>query len=318
MMDERRAAADAPLFREEALRNRNLRLSAGEVLRLSPLWIERTFWVLVAALLTSLVYAVVGTVNEYAAGPAVVRLDARADLVAKAEGVIDGVLVKPGQHVAEGALLVRFDDAVQQGELASVSREYELELAKRLRDPPAAAPLSFGQLRARQELARGRLAERSLRAPVSGVVGDVRVRPGQHVNPGDVVLSLVRDDATFSLVAMLPGSYRPLLRRGMPLRFEIAGFQYAYQDLEIDALGDEIVGPAEVKRFLSQENADALSVTGPVVLVSARLPARTFTSSGDRFNYYDGMQGRAEARVRADSLIVSFIPALRSLYAHGN
>lgn len=317
-MEPEHGAERPPLFRLEAVRSYNRRSVHGRLLQLSPIWVERTFWVLLGTLLTALVYVVFGTVNEYASGPAVVRLDSRTELPIKRDGVIAAILVKPGQRVAAGAVLVHLDETLGRAELASVLREYDLELVKRLRDPAGAAPATFSGLQARLELVRSQLAELTLRAPVAGVVGDVRLRPGQRVSSGDIGLSIVRDDASFSLLAVLPGSYRPMLRRGLSMRFEVAGFEYAYQDLMIESLGDEVVGPGAVKRFLSQENADAISVSGPVILVSARIPSRTFRSRGEDFNYYDGMQGRAEARVRTESLIVSLVPGLRALLPHGN
>ena len=306
------------LFRPEAVRSHNRRVNQGRVLRLSPVWVAWTYWVLVGTVTVALLYVVVGSVHEYASGPAVIRLDSRTELPLKAEGVISAVLVKPGQRVAAGAVLVQLDETLQRAELASASHEYDLEMVKRLRDPSGAVSASFSALQARLDLVRYQLAERTLRAPTAGVIGDVRLRIGQRVSPGDVGLSLIRDDARFSLLAVLPGSYRPMLRPGMSMRFEVSGFQYAYQDLTIESLGDEVVGPNAVKRFLSQENADAMIVSGPVILVSARIPARTFRSRGELLNYYDGMQGRAEARVRTESLIVSLIPGLRALFPHGN
>jgi membrane fusion protein (multidrug efflux system) len=309
---------DPTTFRPAALQSYAKRAKQGRILRLSPAWVDRTFWVLIAAVVAAIAYVTIGKASEYASGPAVVRLDSRTEVPIKADGVIAAVLVKPGDRVDAGTPVVQLDETVQTAEFKSALREYDLELVNRLRDPASTAPPSIGTLQARLQLARSQLAERTLRAPAAGVVGDVRLRPGERVSAGDVALSLIRDDATFSLLAVLPGSYRPMLRPGMPMRFEVSGFEYAYQDLIIASLGDEVVGPAAVKRYLGQETADALLISGPVVLVSARIPARAFRSHDEVYNYYDGMQGRAEARVRTERLIISLIPALRALLPNGN
>ena len=73
------------------------------------------------------------------------------------------------------------------------------------------------------------------------------------------------------MVAFLPGEDRPLLKRGMPLRLEVQGYRYAYQQLTVDSVGDEVVGPAEARRYLGDEIADAVQFTGPVVKVEAHL-----------------------------------------------
>jgi pyruvate/2-oxoglutarate dehydrogenase complex dihydrolipoamide acyltransferase (E2) component len=54
-----------------------------------------------------------------------------------------------------------------------------------------------------------------VRAPVAGVVSDVRIHPGQQLLPGEVILSIVGEDARFEVVAMLPGHRRPLLKPGL-------------------------------------------------------------------------------------------------------
>jgi membrane fusion protein (multidrug efflux system) len=146
------------------------------------------------------------------------------------------------------------------------------------------------------------------------VVSDVRIHAGRQLLPGEAILSLVGEDARFLVVAMLPGHHRPLLQPGMPLRLELAGYRYAYQDVTIDDVADEVVGPTEVRRFLGSEIADTIQVAGPVILVKATLPGSTFRVEDKVYNYFDGMQGIAEARVRYESVIVTFVPALRVLF----
>jgi membrane fusion protein (multidrug efflux system) len=147
------------------------------------------------------------------------------------------------------------------------------------------------------------------------VVNDLRVRPAQYVLPGESVASLLDENAHVSLIALLPGSSRPFLRPGKPLRVELDGFQYEYRELTIDYVSDQIVGPAEVRRYLGREISDALTLGGPQVLVRARLAAPTFTRGGETFNYVDGMTARAEARLRAESILVMLVPGLKGLWS---
>ena len=287
----------------------------GRPLQISPSWVRATYWILVGVLVVSVLYATFGTVNDYAAGPAVVRVAGRVDLTSTAGGTVVAIEVQPGQRVRRGQLLVRFHMTQEMADLERLHREFELQLVKLLRDPAnEAARESLTSLRAQRELAEKRVAERSLRAPSDGVVSDLRIRPGQLLAPGDLVLSLVGDSAQFYLVAFLPGSARPLLRKGMPMRIELVGFAYAYQEIVIDSIGDEVVGPAEAKRYLGPDLGDAYAFGGPVVLVKARLPRRTFFFDGKTFNYYDGTPARAEARVRRQPIAVALIPALRALW----
>jgi hypothetical protein len=61
------------------------------------------------------------------------------------------------------------------------------------------------------------------------------------------------------------------------MRLEVSGYPYAYQQLVIDTVGDHLV------------------------------------ADGRTLDYYDGMHGRAEARVRAESILVTLFPALKAL-----
>jgi hypothetical protein len=61
------------LFREEAIRRYLDRGGRGEIARLTPGWVGATFWLVVAASLIGIAFLAFATVDEYAAGPAVVR-----------------------------------------------------------------------------------------------------------------------------------------------------------------------------------------------------------------------------------------------------
>jgi multidrug resistance efflux pump len=160
-----------------------------------------------------------------------------------------------------------------------------------------------------------------VRAPAAGVVSDVRVRVGQRIAPGQSILALVRGSVNPShpeVVALLPGEYRPLLKPGMPLRLELQGYRYAYQHLIVDSVGDEVVGPAEARRSLGDEVADAVQLTGPVVKVSGHLESDTFEAEGKTRRYHDGMWGRAEVRVRSERVLVALVPALKAVFEDGD
>ena len=98
-------------------------------------------------------------------------------------------------------------------------------------------------LGAELEQARARMEARTIRAPFDGMLGDVRVQPGQYLAPGTHVVSLRRKDAPATLLAFLPGYYRPLLRSGMPMSVELEGFRHEYQTLLIESVGSQIIGP---------------------------------------------------------------------------
>ncbi|HYX23158.1 MAG TPA: GAF domain-containing protein [Thermoanaerobaculia bacterium] len=304
------------LFREEAVEHHQVGLRAeGDLLRVDPGWMRWTYRLLLAVMVAGVLFCVLAKVREYASGPAVVRLGGRTDLTATADGTVTDVGVTTGQAVEAGRLLVRFYGAREAAELNRIDHEFELQLINRLRDPAdRGAEQSLLSLRAQRELARANLAEREVRAPAAGVVSDVRVRPGQHIAPGQSLLSLVRGQEHPQVIALLPGEFRPLLKPGMPLRLEVQGYRYAYQHLVVESVGDEVVGPAEARRALGDEIADAVQLTGPVVRVTARLAANTFESDGRVRRFHDGMWGTAEVRIRSERVLVALVPALKALF----
>jgi biotin carboxyl carrier protein len=327
---ERLAAAAAPylprppavdydepgeIFRREALEQYQHTDEQRDPLMLSPAWTRWTYWLLLSGLVGALVFSLLFEVHEYASGPAVVWMGGRTDVTATAAGTVRSVEVRAGQPVAAGQVLVRFDQAQEGAELARMEQEFELQLVKRLHDPAdAAAEQALISLNAQLQLARARVRERTVTAPAAGVVADVRVRPGQYLSPGQALLAIVRGKADPEVLVMLPGEYRPQLTRGMPIRFEISGYRYAYQKLRLDAVDDEIVGPTEARRYLGPEIGDALTLNGPVVLLRAHLSGPAFRSEGKTYLYHNGMHGQAEVQVRSEKILVTLVPGLKPVF----
>ncbi len=306
---------DANLFRREVVEQTLRPKTQADPLRISPAWARWSYWVLVAALAGFLLYAWLGTIDEYASGVAVVETGGRADLTARNPGTVVGVEVAPGQRVEVGQLLVRFDDNRERADLDRAEREFNLQLINRLRDPSSgAAEQALIGLRAERELARAHLEERYLRSPAAGVINDILVRPGQYLQPGQTVLSLAAGSTEPTVTVVVPGQYRPLLRAGQPLRLEISGYRYAYQKLAVESVSDEVIGPGEAQRALGPAIAQTVQVTGPVVVVKAHLPSPTFEAEGKTYRYHNGMQGTAEVRVRSERLIWVLVPSLKAVF----
>ena len=304
-------------FRAEALDHYHDGLSEhGNVLRISPEWTRYAYPLLLLLLAATLVFSIFGHIHEYAEGVALVRLDGRTDVTAPVGGTVSAVSTTAGRDVAEGDLLVKLYDVQEEAELRRVRREFELGLLERLRRPadPAAAR-ALGALRAQWQLAASRLEERSVRAPADGTISDLRVEAGRLLSPGEVILSLRKEEQTRRLMVVLPGKYRPQVEPGMQLRFEPEGFRYAYQHLEVDRVSDEIFGPAEARRILGPVAGDTVPLDGPVMLVEARLPSASFASQGRTYTFHDGSLGRAELRIRSEPILLTLVPGLKALWA---
>lgn len=316
-----RVATETRLLAEE--RNQPFRAQAlaskfgaddreGDVLRLSPAWTSLAYVLVLAATVVALVGALAFDVHDYATGPATVRFEDKSDLTTAHEGIIESMSCRPGDVVVKGQSLVHLVDAAEASEAERLDRELELQLAAVLRDP--VNPTTRAQLasiRVQRDSAQARLSERTLRAPRDGIVSGVRVRPGQKIDAGDVVLSLV-GDKDVRVVGLLPARYRAELAKGAMLRFQLSGYEHVYQTNAVDAVG-EVVSEKEAARYLGLELPG--DGNGPVVLVSARMDRATYEAGGRSYRYHDGMPGIAEVRVRSEPLLVAVVPALRPLFS---
>ena len=131
----------------------------------------------------------------------------KVELTTRVSGVVEAVLVKPGQHVRKGAVLLRLDKTVLQARLEEAQAEHaraqaddadakreqgraqelyertvsstsELEAAE-LRYARAQAALAAA--RARRVIAQKNLADAELKAPFNGVVSAIPGGPGSVV-----------------------------------------------------------------------------------------------------------------------------------------
>ena len=131
----------------------------------------------------------------------------KLELTTRVSGVVEAVLVKPGQRVKKGAVLLRLDRTVLQARLEEAQAEYaraqadeadakreqgraqelyertvsstsELEAAQ-LRYARAKAALSATH--ARRVIAQKNLADAELKAPFDGVVNAIPGEPGTVV-----------------------------------------------------------------------------------------------------------------------------------------
>lgn len=131
----------------------------------------------------------------------------KVELTTRVSGVVADVLVKPGQRVKKGAVLLRLDKTVLQARSEEASAEQlraqadeadarrELERAQELfnRTVSSTSELEAAELRyaraqaalsganARRTIAQKNLSDADLKAPFNGVVSAVPGRPGTVV-----------------------------------------------------------------------------------------------------------------------------------------
>ena len=307
------AFSQVDLFRAEALASYAAQSeSRPAVLKLQARWTAWAYWLVLCAVAAFLIFAAVGTVNEYASGPAVIDAAGCTELCAVEPGVVEELAVAPGERVPAGATLVRLHEAAEVAEYERSTSRFDIELVRYFRtpgDPEVRDRLS--EVRVQRDFARARLEGRSMKAPHRGFVGDLHVRPGQKVDRGDRLMSLCDDQARFSVVALLPGSYRPQLQKNMPLTIELDGYEHSRQQLTIDQVGTDVIDAVAAWRYVGHEPNAQAQLAEPVVLMKSQLAGLSFSHGGHTYHYHEGLRGRVEVPVRRESILVALFPALK-------
>jgi membrane fusion protein, multidrug efflux system len=168
--------------------------------------------------------AELGTIRERieAVGSTLARQ--AVDIVPLSSGRVAEIAFRPGEHVAQGAVLVRLDDEAEQAAVAEAQatlREAELALerARKLRTNNTVAQATVDELQAaylgasaRLDAARKELTDRTVRAPFAGVVGIRGVDIGARVDDETVLTTLddlVEIEIEFSVPEIFFGRVRP-------------------------------------------------------------------------------------------------------------
>jgi membrane fusion protein (multidrug efflux system) len=306
---------DDRIFRQEAIAHAvsGRRRDRG-VLRLSPAWLDGAYRTLIVVTVLGLAAFGFGRVTEYATGPAVVRAYGRLELTTPQAGTVRSIEVRSGDHVTAGQLLVACEDGSERAEYDRVNRQFEYHLVNSLRSPlDETSRESVAALRSQRDFAKSQLESRQIRAPQAGVIGEIHTRVGQSLQPGQIALTLLDEDGGLGVVSLLPGQVRPQLAAGQPARLELQGYLHAFQEVTVEAVSDEILGPAEARRLLGPDVADGLAVAGPLVVVTVRLPTSSFTADGTKYAYYDGMHATLAVRGKHEPLLLRLLPGLRVL-----
>jgi HlyD family secretion protein len=141
------------------------------------------------------------------------------------QGRVETLKVREGDHVSKGALLFTVDDDLQRADVAVKeaalnSAEQSFARAKQLLTTAAGtrktyddAQAAFEQAKANLEWSRTRLARRRAKSPADGIIQEVYYRPGETVQPGRPVISLL-PPGNLKLRFFAPQALLPEIRYG--------------------------------------------------------------------------------------------------------
>ena len=162
------------------------------------------------------------------------------DLTVETTGVVKEILFKANQHVDQGQLLVRLDDAVEQADLAAARTQatldqQALDRAQALRKSGAGTQATLDTASAAASTSRSQVVklraladQKLLKAPFPGTLGIPRIDLGQYVAPGNVVVTL-QDLDTMRTDFTVPEQQFADLSIGQPVTFGLNGDGMPYK-----------------------------------------------------------------------------------------
>jgi len=193
-----------------------------------------------------------------------------------AAGRATEVSVRVGDEVVMGQVVARFDPSAQRAEMAHaesrlVSAEAdafraELLMARLQQRPPTGddadveEAMTLAQVRlatamaeveartAAHRLARRQLVDRLVRSPMSGVVLDRLVEPGQTVGPGSPLLVIGAAPRSLRLVAEAPEQALARVAAGQAARFTVPAFPGRVFEARVARIG-ALRGPEGARHF---------------------------------------------------------------------
>jgi len=167
--------------------------------------------------------------SQTVAGIATLEALQEVALAAQAGGRIERLLVRQGDRVRRGQLLLVLDQAQARADVVRLRSEMETNLLNFRRfevlvRQGAATPFQRDDFRqryvaTREELAarRADLAFRDLRAPIDGTVADLKVKQGDLIQAGAPFSSIIRNDRLLARMEV-PAVYSAQIKPGLPLQ----------------------------------------------------------------------------------------------------
>jgi RND family efflux transporter MFP subunit len=168
-----------------------------------------------------------------------------------AGGVVRSVLVKQGDPVKKGQLLLKLDDAIQNQQLSNARTQlaYAKDLYQRrknLWDQKIGTEVDFinaknqvDQMESQVKIAEEQLDFTNVYADMNGVVDDITVKAGETFAPGTQQLRLINTD-NLKVVVQIPEVYQERVRVGTPVKIVFPGLNNRIITGTVRVAGKEI------------------------------------------------------------------------------
>jgi membrane fusion protein (multidrug efflux system) len=149
-------------------------------------------------------------------------------------GVVKELYVRQGDHVSQGQLLMKLDDAVQQQQLAAAKTQlaYWQDLYQRRKNlwdekigmetDVINAKNNVDNAQSNLKIAQEQLDFTNVYADISGTVNTLNTKVGESFAPGGQGLQIVNTD-NLKVVVQVPETYQERVRVGTPVKIDLPG-----------------------------------------------------------------------------------------------
>ncbi|MCK9480713.1 MAG: efflux RND transporter periplasmic adaptor subunit [Bacteroidia bacterium] len=201
-------------------------------------------------------------------------------LSAENGGAVVDVLVKEGQKVSAGQLLVRLDATIIEAQIAEIKNALDLAenvygKYKRLREQNIGTEMQYLEAKNRYESlhrqlnsANVRLSKFYIKAPFSGKIDAVMTTVGALTTPGQPLLRLV-NEGEMKVVVQVPESYVGVFAKGEKVNVTYPSLGKTVSET-IDAVGEVInAGNRTFQVFIRPKSKEVVLKPNLLAVVSA-------------------------------------------------
>lgn len=168
-----------------------------------------------------------------------VTADQELYINAKMPGTAEKILIKTGDHINEGQTVLTLDDAVLKQGLAELESQLAFandmyEKQKALWDQKIGTEVQFLSAKNNKESIEKRIVTTKeqwdmskVKAPISGIIDEVMIKPGQTIAPGVPIARLV-NFSKLKINANVPESYAGRIKPGNAIKIYFPDIQKEY------------------------------------------------------------------------------------------
>ncbi|MDC9615624.1 efflux RND transporter periplasmic adaptor subunit [Xenorhabdus khoisanae] len=185
-------------------------------------------------------------------------------LAAETSGRVVKIEFESGQYVEKGQLLVQINDAVEQADLARLQAQWRnaerlYQRTNKLFTSKVVSTSELDKALAERDMASAAIrqtealiAQKTIRAPFSGVMGIRQIHEGQYLNAGDAIASLV-DAKNLKLNFSLNEQTSPELHVGQSVNLQVDAYPNQNFPATVNAI-DPLIGNSRTVQVQARLN----------------------------------------------------------------